>query len=98
MEKHHYVECHVIVSNDPAADSAVYAKGHGWWASRLGVDTSGEEQRGDLILTTRRSTSGEAVGAIRALAADLRERGFDVTRGKTEIVAFDTKYGDDLLG
>ena len=93
----HYVECHVIVSEDPAADSLAKAKEHGWWGSRIGFDTSGEEQKDDLILTTRRDTPEDAVNSIRGLAAILKSAGFKVTRGKTEIVTYDTKLGDDLF-
>lgn len=92
----HYVECHVIVRNDPAAASLEHAKEGGWWGSRLGVDTSGEEEKDDLILTTRRKTQVDAVNAIRDLAADLSRRGFEVTRSKTELGFFDTKLGDEL--
>lgn len=93
---HHYVECHVVVSGDVHGQSLPYAKLAKWWGARITEDTSEEEQPGDLILTTRRKTPEDAVNAIRTLAADLRERGFLVTRGKTEIVAFDSKHGDVL--
>jgi len=92
----HYVECHVIVRNDPAAASLDHAKEGGWWGSRLGMDTSGEESSDDLILTTRRPTHEDAVNTIRSLTAELRELGFEVTRGKTELVYFDTKLGDSF--
>lgn len=93
---HHYVECHVVVSNDPEGLCLDYAKKAKWWGARISEDTSEEEAPGDLILTTRRKTPDEAVNAIRTLALDLRGRGFNVTRGKTEIVAFDSKHGDVL--
>lgn len=92
----HYTECHVIVRDDPAAGSYEFAREFGWWASRLGTDTSGEEHRDDLILTTRKPTHDEAVEAVRDIAAKLKAEGFIVTRGKTEVVFFDTKYGDSL--
>ena len=93
---HHYVECHVIVSGDPLGASLLHAKARGWWGSRLHEDGSGEEEAGDLILTTRRKTQQDGVDAIRMLAADLTANEFNVTRGKTEIVSFDTKLGDTL--
>ena len=94
---YHYVECHVVVRDDPGADSLEYAKKAGWWGSRIGFDTSGEEQKDDLILTTRRKTPEDAISAIRTLAADLKRRDFEVTRGKTELVTYDTKLGDELF-
>ena len=93
---HHYVECHVIVADDPDGSALDHAAGGGWWGSRLAEDGSDEEKPGDLILTTRRNSPDEAVHAIRVLADDLRRRGFSVTRGKTEVVTFDTKYGDTI--
>jgi hypothetical protein len=93
---HHYVECHVIVADDPEGECLPHAQKGGWWGSRLGMDTSGEEKPGDLILTTRRDTPEGAINAIRTLAADLKAREFNVTRGKTEVVSFDTKLGDEL--
>ena len=91
---YHYVECHVIVRNDPEGNSLPHAKLEGWWGSRLNEDGSEEEEPGDLILTTRREEHGDAVKAIRSLAEKLRDVGYDVVRGKTEVVAFDTKMGD----
>lgn len=96
ISKFHYVECHVIVKGDPGAGSLVAVKALGWWGARLGIDTSGEEQRDDLILTIRKPTSDAAIDAIRGVTAILREKGFDVVRGKAEVVTFDTKYGDEL--
>lgn len=93
---HHYVECHVIVSDDSSGASLPYAQEDGWWGSRLGLDTSGEEKSGDLILTTRRESQECAIDSIRGLANKLRALGYKVTRGKTEIASFDTKRGDDL--
>ena len=92
----HYVECHVIVRDDPAGDCLPHAKLDGWWGSRLNQDGSNEEQAGDLILTTRRKTQEDGVGAIREIAEKLTDVGYSVVRGKTEIVAFDTKLGDKL--
>ena len=92
----HYVECHVIVREDPGADSLLAVRDLGWWGARLGIDTSGEEHRDDLILTTRKPTSDDAVDAIRGITAILREKGFDVVRGKAEVVTFDTKFGDQI--
>lgn len=96
LRKHHYVECHVIVADDPEGRCLPHAKEGGWWGSRLGEDGSNEEKPGDLILTTRRKTPEDAINAIRVLAADLERRDFRVTRGKTEVVTFDTKLGDSL--
>ncbi len=92
----HYVECHVIVRHDPAGGSLLAAKGDGWWGARLGMDTSGEEHQDDLILTTRRPTSEEAIEAIREVTRTLQSKGFTVTRGKAEVVTFDTNLGDTL--
>lgn len=91
---HHYVECHVVVTGDVLGLCLPHAKKAKWWGSRLMEDGSDEEIKGDLVLTTRRKTPEEAVNAIRTLTVDLRKRGFLVTRGKTEIVTFDTKHGD----
>jgi hypothetical protein len=96
VSKSHYVECHVIVAEDPKGECLPHAKTKGWWGSRLEEDGSEEEKSGDLILTTRRETPEDAVDSIRLLAADLTANGFKVTRGKTEIVTYDTKLGDEL--
>ena len=92
----HYVECHVIVANDPEGRCLPYVQNHGWWGSRLEEDGSKEEKSGDLILTTRRDTPDEAVASIRVLERALTALDFNVTRGKTEIVTFDTKLGDEF--
>jgi len=93
---YHYVECHVIVSDDPDGRCLPHAKTKGWWGSRLEEDGSEEEKSGDLILTTRRKTPEDAIDSIRLLAADLTANDFRVTRGKTEVVTFDTKLGDSI--
>jgi hypothetical protein len=97
MKDYHYVECHVVVTGDTEGLCLPHAERAKWWSARLSEDGSEEEHPGDLILTTRRKTPEDAVNAIRTLAADLRSRGFSVTRGKTEIVAFDSKHGDSLV-
>lgn len=94
--KFHYIECHVIVADDPAGRSLEVARDNGWWGSRITMDSSGEEQSGDMILTTRVNEQNLAVDSIRALADELQEHGLRVTRGKTEVVTYDTKLGDTL--
>ncbi|MGD9725928.1 MAG: hypothetical protein AB7L09_03260 [Nitrospira sp.] len=96
--KTHYIECHLVVSEDRKGRSLMHAKSAGWWGSRLKEDGSNEEWPGDLILTTRKPTQEAAVEAIRSLARTLRDNGFTVTRGKTEVVSFDTKRGDSFEG
>lgn len=98
MREPHYVECHVIVRDDPEGKCLHTVMSHGYWGSRLNEDGSGEEEPGDIILTTRRNTSDAAIEAIREITALLRAEGFVVTRGKAEVVTFDTKYGDSLPG
>jgi len=97
IDSYHYVECHVIVAGDPIGACLPHAKTKGWWGSRLEEDGSEEEKAGDLILTTRRKTPEDAIDSIRLLAADLTVNGFKVTRGKTEVVTFDTKLGDSII-
>lgn len=92
----HYVECHVVVADDKVGRSFDIAKHHGWWGSRVSVDTSGEEAPSSVILTTRVSDEKMAVNAIREMKVELQSYGLNVVRGKAEVAVFDTAMGDQL--
>lgn len=92
----HYVECHIVVSNDREGRSFDVAKHHGWWGARLSIDTSGEEQPSDVILTTRVSDERLAINTIREMKEELESYGLAVVRGKAEVTVFDTKMGDQF--
>lgn len=92
----HYVECHVVVHDDKIGRSFDIAKHHGWWGARLSMDTSGEEQPSDVILTTRVADEKTAINSIREMKTELESYGLVVIRGKAEVAVFDTKMGDKL--
>lgn len=92
----HYVECHIVVTDDKIGRSFDVAKHHGWWGARLSMDTSGEEQPSDVILTTRVGDVALAINTIRTMKAELESYGLTVVRGKAEVTVFDSKMGDVL--
>ena len=58
-----YFEIHVVVK-PPIMDSIVIGKACGFWGAILAHDEGDEEEKGDLILTSRADNIGIAKNAI----------------------------------
>lgn len=92
-----YYEIHIIVTGQqgiiPLGD---LCQRHGYWLSQLAREESGQEQPGDVILTTRLPRGDLANESIRDLVGDLQEAGYVVTRYKREYCDLDSRASDEL--